>query len=256
MAFINDVFSREMRILIPYDGTKNAENALLELKNVEFRQDDEILIVITDVFLPESAEEFLKAKKERLLNLEKSGTCSYSPARRRLEEERFLAREIRHCLLSFFPAQNIQIKTLPGLSLVSSEVLGKAARWQADLIILGSLEGGLDATKNGYKSGLWRVALEAECSVRLACNASRVKSAVKSNCIFIEDKESLGGKQISERLKNSDDIAGILMRQVTCSDEVIRLTQKSEQIPKIMLHHRCKPPTEIRNVAVQVSASG
>lgn len=156
-----------MRVLIPYDGTINAENALLELYYVEFGRDDEILIVITDVFLAESFEEFSNVRRKRRLNFESSGNSSYAPARRGYEEELFLAKEIRDRLSFELPALNISVETLPGFNLVSSELLAKAARWKPDLIILGTQEDPTNEEDDGYNSGLWRVVSEAECEVRL-----------------------------------------------------------------------------------------
>lgn len=234
-----------MKVLIPYDGTKNAENALLELQNAGFGQRDEILIVITDVFLPESAEEFSKACRERLLNLQRFGIYSYVPARRRLEEERFLSQQIRRRLSSDFPAWNIKIETLPGLSLVSSEVLAKAAVWKADLIILGSQEG--KASNNGYKSSLWRIVSEAECEVRLADGTKRGKSAVKPDYAFLEDKISLDGKQKTELLKTSNAIAVTLLQKGNGSSGIIRSTENREQIPKLAARKKHQSQRKMNN---------
>lgn len=246
-----------MKILIPHDGTKNAENALLDLQNAGFGQDDEVLIVITDVFLPESAEEFFKAVKERRLNLEKSGTCSYAPARRQFEEERLLAREIRRRLSTDFPAWNIQIETLPGLSLVPGEILEKAARWKADLIILGCEEGAMIKNPNGYKSGLRRVAAEAKCAVRLAFGATGAKPAVKPDRVFTEGEENLVEKQISERQKTSNNVAGTLLRrQGNYSVERGGSAKKREQIMKVIPRRPIKLPPAIKGAAHRATAYG
>ncbi len=126
-----------MRILIPYVGTKNAENALLKLENNEFGKDVEIMIVITDIFMAESPDEISETRCKRRLDFESSGTCSYISSRWKLEEERFLVNKIQSRLSADFPSLNIKVETLPGYSLVSSELLEKAGRWKADLIILG-----------------------------------------------------------------------------------------------------------------------
>lgn len=244
-----------MKVLIPYDGTKEAENALLELQNAGFGQRDEILIVITDVFLPESAEDFSKACRERKLRLEGSGNCSYVPARRRLEEERLLSREIHRRLSSDFPAWNIKIETLPGLSLVSSEVMAKAAVWKADLIVLGSQKSEVEASSNGYKSSLWRVVSEAECEVRLADGTKRGKSAVKPDHAFLENKKRLSEKQKIELLKTSNDIAVTLLQKENGSSGIIRSTENREQIPKLTTRqHRHKPQHEINSFATAAVA--
>lgn len=157
-----------MKVLIPFDGTKYADNALLDLQAAGFGKDDEIVVAITDVWLPESADEVLKVKAERRLNLERSGTCSYAPARRRFEEERFLSSLIRKRVSSAFPMWDIRIESLPGFSLVSSEILEKASKWRPDLVVLGSQRNIVEVSNGNYRSGLWRVVSELDCSVRLA----------------------------------------------------------------------------------------
>ncbi len=360
-----------MKILIPYDGTKAAEIALLDLQNAGFGQTDEILVVITDVFLPESAEEFFNARRMCRLNLEKSGTYSFAPARRQFEEERFLSRQIRR-LFSALPLWNIRVETLPGASLVSSEILEKAASWKADVIVLGSKEGEAAALSNGYKSGLWRVVSEAGCSVRLARRANPEKSAIspdsvqriiavldgseqdamvigavarrhwsaeskirliKANgktfpeqeklytqnsatlahykpkqphyknalpsenerfpfnqyakllevvglsvsttilkakappffinpairdwqpdCVFIADAKSSAGKRTSAEQAASDDVAGMILRRAKCSVEIIRSTEKNEQIPKPAARRRRKTQSRIMSIKTAPTA--
>ncbi len=128
-----------MKILIPYDGSQNAENALRDLSEAGLPPGrHEVLIVVTDVWLPETAEEFERARAARRLKVERSGMCSYIPARRKLEEERFLSCEARELLSSMFPSWDIRVETLPGRILVSSEVSERAETWGAQLIILGS----------------------------------------------------------------------------------------------------------------------
>ncbi len=220
--------NKEMKFLIPYDGTKAAENALLELRNLEFSKTDEILIVITDVFLPESAEEFFKAKKERRLNLEKSGTHSFAPARRRFEEERFLSRQIRRRLSSDFPNRNIRIETLPNFSLVSSEILAEVAREKPDLIILGLQENKNDTANDGYKSGLWRVAAEAACPVRFA----------RGN-----DHKTAVSKDVAETSRQKKMDAG----------KMFRSAEKIKSLPTIVSRRRYKPQREIGKLAAVAS---
>ncbi len=245
-----------MKVLIPYDGTPEAENALLELHNAGFGTEDEILIVITDVFLPESKEEFFKAKNERYRNLEKSGTCSYVPARRKLEEEKFFARRIRE-RLSDFPLANIKIETLPGASLAAGEILEKAARYQADLIILGTKENKTDAATNAYKSSLRRILSEARCPVRLAFGAKRKSFETNTNSLkrfFIvsnapAEKQSLGNQTVSNAL------ARMLFDQPKNSIEVIRSAEKTEQIPKAAARRQNKSPGKIKHFATTAAVS-
>ena len=159
-----------MKILIPYDGSKNAEKALRDLSEAGLAGGDrhEVLIVVSDVWLTESVEEFFSACAARRRKVEISGACSYISAQRRLEEERFLSREASERLSSMFPSWDARVETLPGMSLASSEVLERAETWGADLIILGSGETGAAAQTFSQGTGAARVAKEAACAVRVA----------------------------------------------------------------------------------------
>lgn len=176
-----------MRILIPHDGTKAADNALDELQRAGIGLADDVLVVITDVFLPESTEEFFRAQKERRMNLERSGICSFVPARMQFEDEKFLTLQIRRSLSSRFPGSNIKIEALRGSSLTSSEILEKAAAWNADLIILGSQESDTNAPNGGYGSGLRRIAAEAGCSVRIARGSRLVSENLQNRIVAVLD---------------------------------------------------------------------
>lgn len=223
-----------MKVLIPYDGTPEAENALLELENAGFGTEDEFLIVITDVFLPESKEDFFKAKNERYRNLEKSGTCSYVAARRKIEEEKFLARRIRE-RLSDFPLPGIKIETLPGDSLAAGEILEKAARYQADLIILGAREKKNDAAPNGYKSSLQRILSQSRCSVRLAFGA---KSKSFETNTDLPKRISIvsnvpAEKQLSGKQTISEDIKQLIFDQVKIQSRLFAQPKKPFQFRKL-----------------------
>lgn len=167
-----------MRILIPYDGSQNAENALRDLSEAGFAGcKHEVLVVVSDVWLPETSKEFERARAARRLKVERSGTCSYIPARRKLEEERLLINEARKRLSLILPLWEIRVETLPGRSLVSSEILQRAETWSAQLIILGSRDDLVTAQSVGQGTGAARVAKEACCPVRIAGgrNAIQIK---------------------------------------------------------------------------------
>lgn len=148
-----------MKILIPYDGTKNADLALDTLQRTEFAHEKhEILVVVTDVWLHETIEEFFSTRARRKRQVEISDISSYAPALRAREEERFLIGEVIRRLESKAALWKVRVETLSGSNLVSSEVLEIADRWGAELVILGSQNGG----------GAKRVAAEAKCPVRVS----------------------------------------------------------------------------------------
>ncbi|MEZ5345468.1 MAG: universal stress protein [Pyrinomonadaceae bacterium] len=191
-----------MRILIPYDGTTNAENALHELHNPDFGMDDEILVVITDVFMAESLEEISRTRRKRRLDFESTGTSSYAPARIEAEEERFLALEIRDRLSLKHSSLNIKVETLPGSSLVSNELLEKAARWKPDLIILGAEKREPDNRFGEYKSGIWRIAAEVQFPVRIVYGSAAGRETVskwrRSKTAFKDMRVAQTNKSVSD----------------------------------------------------------
>ena len=238
-----------MKILIPYDGSTNAENALLELQKAEFGKDDEILVVITDVFLAESLEDISKTHRKRRLDFESSGASSYIPSRWKLEEERFLTSEIQSRLSTDFPALNITVETLPGYNLVSSELLEKAARWQTDLIILGKQKYEVEAAKNGYKPGLWRIVSEAQSPVRFAYGANHDSFAIKPDYSFIAEKQNSNGKQISKVQKTSSDFGGLINRQAKMPIQAVSSTELFEQISDPKPRRVLKPKRKKKKLA-------
>lgn len=158
-----------MKIMIPYDGSKNTEKALSALRRrADFAQaQHDALIVVSDVWLADSAEEFSRAVKERRLKVARAGVSSHVPALSAWEEERVLSREALSRITSMFPLWNVKVETLPGFSLVSSEMLEKAERSKVDVIVIGA---GKSFPDNGkaYGGGALRVANEATCNVFLA----------------------------------------------------------------------------------------
>jgi hypothetical protein len=167
-----------MKILIPYDGSINANIALDSLQTAEFAGNKhEILVIVTDVWLHETREEFFSTRAGRKRQMEMSGISSYAPALRAREEAQFFLREVSCRLESKFPLRNIRVEMLPGFSLISSEVLERAKSWGADIIIFGSHEESHSAAK--------RVIAEAQCSVRIvrAFNSLNGKSAFIKNII-------------------------------------------------------------------------
>lgn len=154
--------------MIPYDGSKNTEIALGALRRRAdlAREKHEALIVVSDVWLPESPEEFASAVAARRRKTALSGTSSHAPALRAWEEERVLSHEARRRIASMFPLWDARVEFLPGFNLVSSEILEKAESSKADLIVIGA-ENIFAAETNGYGAGALRVVKEARCSVLL-----------------------------------------------------------------------------------------
>jgi nucleotide-binding universal stress UspA family protein len=125
------------------------------------------LIAVSDVWLSESSEEFADAVAARRHAAAISGLSSHAPALKTWEEERVLSREARERIAFMFPLWSVRVETLPGLSLVSREILEKAERWNADVIVLG-VQDIFAAETTGYGAGALRVVKDAGCNVFLA----------------------------------------------------------------------------------------
>lgn len=159
-----------MKILLPYDGSKNAEDALNRLQSAGFGENHELRVLVADVFLPDTPDEFWRASADRRRKMLVSGNSSHVPARRRQEEEQFLLRELRGRVPEMFPSWKTRIEVLPGDSLASSEILEIARKFQPDVLVLGqksvSATGAVENTAIG--GGARRVAKEADCRIFFA----------------------------------------------------------------------------------------
>lgn len=169
--------NERMKILIPYDGSTNVEVALRALRHrADYSQvAHDALVVISEVWLADSAGEFSRISKARHRKASMAGGMSHSPALRASEEERVLSQEARDRMTSMFPLWNIEVETLPGFSLVSSEIVQKANRSNMDVIVIG-IGNPFANGPNAYGAGALRVASEAGCNVFLASDNGRLAS--------------------------------------------------------------------------------
>jgi nucleotide-binding universal stress UspA family protein len=166
--FLFDMNER-MKIMIPYDGSINTEIALGALRRrADYSQvEHDALVVISDVWLADSAEEFTRAANSRMRKAALAGMLSHAPALRARDEERALSREALDRMTSMFPLWNVKVETLPGFSFVSSEILERADRSNSHVIVIGTRKpsaGGL----NGVAAAALRVTEDTHCNVLLA----------------------------------------------------------------------------------------
>ena len=171
--------NKRMKIMIPYDGSVNTEIALRTLaRRADYSQvEHDALVVVSDVWLADSAEEFARVSNARLRNAAMAGVISHAPALSAWEDERVLSREAVDRVVSMFPIWSIHVEALPGSSLVSSEILEKADRSNTDVIAIGTRTP-FTEIGNGYGAAVLRVAKEAPCSVFLASDKALNGSGV------------------------------------------------------------------------------
>ena len=126
--------SKMLRILIAYDGSEAAEAALDDLPRAGLPGEAEALVLVTDVGMVDSPEDFDRAvaRRSRLA----AETSSFAPALRLLEEERALTREAASRLRAAFPDWDVRAEAASAASSAAA-LLRRATAWGADLLLVG-----------------------------------------------------------------------------------------------------------------------
>ena len=94
---------KKTRVLIPYDGSENAEAALDTLNTAGLPPDLEALVAVTHVWLPLSPYEVTRAVSARRMKVLTAGISSFVPALRDYEEQRVLSLEAEKRIGAMFP---------------------------------------------------------------------------------------------------------------------------------------------------------
>lgn len=161
------------KILIAYDGSSYADEALKELRRAG---------------LPAVAEALILMVAEPLSSFEAMGVgmggfhteVAQLDAAHKLEQSRGLAHQACERLRSYFPKWNLLPEAAEGAP--AATVIAKAEDWGANLIVVGSRA----ATRLGellIGSVSKKIAAEAECSVRVARHTELAQGAPA--CIVI-----------------------------------------------------------------------
>jgi nucleotide-binding universal stress UspA family protein len=159
--------NRPIRVLIPYDGSESAEVALDDLRKSGLPQTLEANIAVTSVWLPLSPYEITRAVSARRMRVLTAGASSFAPALRESEEQRMLSLEAEHRIRSIFPSGTIMTEAMQDTAAVGKEILRKAKRWKADLIVVGARMSPSPEIVD-YAGPALKIAEEAHCSVRIA----------------------------------------------------------------------------------------
>ena len=162
--------AKRTRVLIPYDGSENAEAALDTLNTVGLPPDLEVLVAVTHVWLPLSPYDISRAVSARRMKVLTAGVSSFVPALRDYEEQRVLSLEAEKRMRAMFPMGNIKAETVHDVATVANEIVRKAKTWGADLIVIGSSP---SPHINDYAGPALKVAQDAHCSVRIARASDR-----------------------------------------------------------------------------------
>ena len=203
---------KKLRVLIPYDGSDTAEATLKDLSKAALPPELDALITVTQVCLPSSPYEITRAVSARRLKLLTSGTSSYVPALQEHEEQRVLSLEAEQRLRSMFPKGRVKTEAIQDTATVVQEILQKAERWGAELIILGSRTSP-SALISDYAGPALRVAQDAHCSVRIVRPSDRKPDAAIQLVICVDESSASHDvvKAAGERVWPTGTIANIVM---------------------------------------------
>ena len=182
--------SKRTKVLVPYDGSENAEVALADLRIAGLPEDLEAFVAVTDVWLPASPYEITRAVSARRMMLLTSGVSSFVPALRNQEEQRVLLAEARHHLQSIFPFATVRSEALSDTAAVTSAMLSKAERWGANLITIGSKRSPSPHISD-FAGAALRVAAKSHCSVRFARPSSRIPGSPVRIIIGIDGSKGM-----------------------------------------------------------------
>ena len=159
-------------VLIPYDGSENAEAALDTLNTAGLPPDLEILVAVTHVWLPLSPYDITRAVNARRMKVLTAGVSSFVPALRDYEEQRVLSLEAEKRLSAIFPLGNIKAEAVHDVATVANEIVLKAKTWGAELVVIGSKPSPSPHIID-YAGPAVKVAQNAHCSVRIARTVDR-----------------------------------------------------------------------------------
>ena len=167
---------KSIKVLIPYDGSESAEMALDDLRKAGLPQALEVIVAVTNVWLPMSPYEITRAVSARRMKVLTAGAASFAPALRVHEEQQVLSLEAKRRISSIFPSGAVRAEAMQDTATVANEILRKAKQWGAELIVVGS-NASPSPHITDYAGPALKVAREAHCSVRIARASERKRDS-------------------------------------------------------------------------------
>jgi nucleotide-binding universal stress UspA family protein len=153
-----------MKILIAYDGSKDADAALADLKRAGLDpQADVLVMTLADVFLPPPVTE---VDDTFPMYVSEGVKRAHARAKQKLDEAESLAKRASERIRSEFPGWRVNYDTQadsPAWALIRT-----ADHWKPDLIVLGARGHSVLGGRLILGSISQRVLYEARCSVRIA----------------------------------------------------------------------------------------
>ena len=202
---------RRFKVLIPYDGSENAEAAFDDMRRAGLPQNLDALVAVTNVFLPLSPSEITRAVTARRMMVLSAGASSFAPALRDYEEQRVLSFEADRRIRSIFPLGIVKTEAMRDVAAVTKEILRKAKNWGAELIIVGSKTSPSPHITD-YAGPALRVAQDAHCSVRIARASDREGDAPIQIMIGVDEPGAAAGvvQAVAERFWPAGSKASIV----------------------------------------------
>ncbi len=156
-----------MKVLVAYDGSSYADTALDDLRRAGLPREAEALVVtVGDVLVTPSPSIYEIAGIALTSRRVTSAVAQvHAQASQALGEAQGLATEASRRVQSDFPDWEVRTEALAGTP--SWQLIQKAKRWKADLVVVGS-QGRSALGRLLLGSVSKRVATEARCSVRVA----------------------------------------------------------------------------------------
>ncbi len=156
---------KRMKILIGYDGSMDANDAIHDLRQSGLPKEVEALIVSVEespIVPPLARQEGIdKAFVEWTTKLANHADIHVADA---LSQAKSQAEVARHKMLSYFPKWKVTAIAIPGRA--ASELIQEADNYSADLIVIGS-QGRSALGRFIMGSVSLEVALQSPCSVRI-----------------------------------------------------------------------------------------
>ena len=180
---------KRIKVLIPYDGSENADVALNELRRAGLPKQFDAFVEVTHVWLPSSPYEITKAVSARRLRVLTAGVSSFVPALKDHEEQKVLSHEAERRIRSQFPAATVRIEALQGKVAVAKEIIRKVKDSGAELIIVGAKRSPSPAITD-YADGALKIARESDCSVRIARLSERSEESPFRLMLIFDGPES------------------------------------------------------------------
>lgn len=154
-----------MKILVAYDGSEFADEALADLKNAGLGADAEVLVLsMADVFLPPPVDEAVDEAAPTYVP--ESVRLALGRAQQKLDEAKALAKGAADQIRSAFPSWTINYDAQADSP--AWALLRTADEWKPDLMVLGARGHSVFGGRLILGSISQRVLYEARCSVRIA----------------------------------------------------------------------------------------